>query len=222
MEPRTFVETLGAERAAAILRTDDAERGALAMEAAIRGGFRIVELTLTTPHALELIGELSGRPGIVVGAGTVLGVDEARAAVEAGARYLVSPVVDEGVIAAARDLGVAVMPGCHTPTELLRAHRAGAPLQKLFPAPAGGPAWLRSVRGPLPFLRVVPTNGVDAENAIEWLAAGAYALGFVATLFDPRDLEARRWARIEERAATILERVRSFDGREPVAAGRRR
>ena len=212
MEPREYLKTLGAERASAILRTDDPDRAARAMEAAIRGGFRIVEFTLTIPDAYELIAEFSKQPGIVVGAGTVLEPEEARAAVEAGARFLVSPVVDEVVISAARALGVAAMPGTHTPTEMLRAHRAGAQLQKLFPAPAGGPLWLRSVLGPLPVLRVVPTNGVDAENAPEWLAAGAFALGFVATLFDPADLEARAWGRIEDRAASILERVRSRDG----------
>jgi 2-dehydro-3-deoxyphosphogluconate aldolase/(4S)-4-hydroxy-2-oxoglutarate aldolase len=144
----------------------------------------------------------------VVGAGTVLSVGDAEEAVDAGARFLVSPVVDAAVIRRAAELGVASLPGAHTPTELLAAHQAGAPLLKLFPAPAGGPAWLRSVLAPLPFLRVVPTNGVDLDNAAEWLAAGAWALGFVASLFAPEDLREHRWDRIEERAARILSQVR--------------
>ena len=208
MDPRQFVELFGQERASAILRCDDAEIAAHAMDAAVAGGFRIVEVTLTTPGALALIRDLSRRPGIVAGAGTVLTVEEAAAAVEHGARYLVSPVTDEAVIRKATALGVASLPGAHTPTEMLAAHRAGAPLVKLFPAPAGGPAYLRSVLAPLPFLKIVPTNGVDYDNAPDWLAAGAYGLGFVASLFQADDLRQRRFDAIEERSRRILDRVR--------------
>ncbi len=208
MNPSDFVDLLGRERASAILRTDDRDAAAAAMEAAVAGGFRVVEFTLTIPGVYGLIERFAAEPGLVVGAGTVLDVEQARRAVGAGARFLVSPVTDEAVIAAAGGLGVAAMPGAATPTEMLRAHRAGAPLVKLFPAPAGGPVWLRSALAPLPFLKVVPTNGVDAENVGAWLAAGAWAAGFTAPLFDPADMAARRWDRIAERARTILERAR--------------
>lgn len=208
MTPHAFVDLVARERATAILRTDDRSAAAPAMAAAVAGGFRVVEFTLTIPGAYELIAEFARRDDLVVGAGTVLEVAEARRAVDAGARFLVSPVTDEAVIAAAAELGVASMPGAHTPTEMLRAHRAGAPLVKLFPAPAGGPAYLRSVLAPLPFLKVVPTNGVDAGNAADWLDAGAWGVGFAATLFERADLAARRFDRIEERARGILERVR--------------
>ena len=215
MDPAAFAELMRRERACAILRSEDAEAGRLAMHAAIAGGFRCAEVTLTTPGALELVAELSRREGLTVGAGTVLTVADAEAAVAAGARFLVSPVFDPEVVRAAARLGVASLPGCHTPTELLAAHRAGATLLKLFPAPAGGPAWLRSVLAPLPFLRVVPTNGIDADNAADWLAAGAWALGFNAAIFHAEDLRERRFDRIEERSRRILERVRP----EPVPAG---
>jgi Entner-Doudoroff aldolase len=209
LDPVECVRHLGEVRASAILRTGIADAVEPAMSAAVRGGFRIVEFTLTTPNAYEHIADFSGRPGLIVGAGTVLSPEEARRAVAAGARFLVSPVVDEAVIARANDLGVAMMPGCHTPTEFLAAHRAGAPLQKLFPAPAGGPAYLRACLGPLPFLKIVPTNGVDASNAGDWLRAGAWAVGFVAPLFDPADLAARRFDAIERRARTLLNAVAS-------------
>jgi Entner-Doudoroff aldolase len=218
MEVDAFVELLRRERASAILRCSERAAAREAMDAALRGGFRVVEVTLTTPGALPLIAELAARPGVVVGAGTVLSVAEAEEAVKAGARFLVSPVVDPAVIRRATDLGVASLPGAHTPTELLAAHRAGAPLLKLFPAPAGGPAWLRSVLAPLPFLRIVPTNGVDIDNAADWLAAGAWALGFVASLFVAEDLRDRRWDRIEERAARILARVRPQETAAAVGA----
>ncbi len=208
----SFVRELGVHRATAILRCDDAELARAAMNAAVAGGFRSIEFTLTTPGAFELIAEFAGRTGLSVsggldrlhvGAGTVLTVEQARRAVDAGATFVVSPIADPMIIAAAREMGVAAIPGVHTPTEMVMAHRAGAPLLKLFPAPAGGPAWLRSVRGPLPFLRVVPTNGVDLDNAGAWLRAGAWGLGFVASLFSPGDLQSRNVAAIESRARAI-------------------
>jgi 2-dehydro-3-deoxyphosphogluconate aldolase/(4S)-4-hydroxy-2-oxoglutarate aldolase len=205
--PDAFVERFGQEKASAILRTDDADIAAQAMEAAIRGGFRIIEFTLTIPDVYDLVREFSRREDLVVGTGTVMDAEQARRSVVAGARFLVSPVVDETVIAAAKELGVASMPGTHTPTEMLRAHRAGAQLCKLFPCPHGGPAWVSSVLGPMPFLKIVPTNGVDHHNAGDWIAAGAFAAGFVAPLFAPADMAAGRWDAIEERARKCLSAV---------------
>ena len=101
------------------------------------------------------------------------------------------------------------MPGAHTPTEMLVAHELGAPLVKLFPAPAGGPTWLRSLLGPLPFLRVVPTNGVDESNVVEWLGAGAYAVGFAVSLFEAADLAGSRFDDIEARASRIIQQVQA-------------
>jgi 2-dehydro-3-deoxyphosphogluconate aldolase / (4S)-4-hydroxy-2-oxoglutarate aldolase len=203
----SFVEDLWRARATAILRIDDQARAAAAMEAAVRGGFTVVEFTLTTPGALELIAEFARRPELAVGAGTVLSVEQARAAAAAGARFLVSPVVDEAVIAEAAALGVAAIPGAHTPTEMWRAHQAGAPLVKLFPAPAGGPLALRAIRGPMPFLRIVPTHGVDVESAPAWLEAGAHAVGCVSSLFEPEALGAADWGRIQARAQALLAAV---------------
>ena len=208
-EAADFLAALQRERATAILRTGSQEVAAAAMEAAVRGGFRHLEFTLTTPGALELVAEFSRRPDLVVGAGTVLTVENARDAVRAGARFLVSPVMDEEVVREAVQLGVVAIPGCHTPTEMLRAHRAGAALQKLFPAPAGGPDYVRSVLAPMPFLRILPTNGVTAENAGAWLAAGAVAVGFVTSLFPAEDLASGSWGRVEERARAMLAAVRS-------------
>jgi 2-dehydro-3-deoxyphosphogluconate aldolase/(4S)-4-hydroxy-2-oxoglutarate aldolase len=207
--PDSFVDYFGRKKASAILRTDNQEKAALAMEAAIRGGFSVIEFTLSIPGAYELVQDFSAREGLVVGTGTVLDETQAQKSVEAGARFLVSPVVDPVVISAAIQLGVASMPGTHTPTEMLRAHRAGAQLCKLFPVPAGGPAWSRSVLGPMPWLKIVPTNGVDEFNAAEWLAAGVYALGFVNPLFVPEDIAAGRWDIIEARAGRCIEAAQS-------------
>lgn len=209
MTPAEFLELLGQVRGIAIVRAATREAAGKAMEAAVRGGMRIAEFTLNTPGALDLIREFSGRPDVVVGAGTVLDPGQAEAAVAAGARFLVAPVVDEAVIAAAARLGVAAVPGAYTPTEMLRAHRAGAPLVKVFPAPAGGPDAVRSILGPLPFLRLVPTNGVTADNLAAYLAAGAYAVGFVRSLFEPAELAAGRWDLVEARARTLRDALRA-------------
>lgn len=207
MHPDEFVTYFKTCRASAILRTDDAEAAGPAMDAAVRGGFRIGEFTLTIPNALDLIREFSKRDDLVVGAGTVLTVDDAERAVEAGAKYLVSPVVDEAMIEAAGRLGVAAMPGTHTPTEMLRAYRAGARLQKLFPAAGIGAKYIKACLGPMPFLNIVPTHGVHASNAASHLKAGAHAIGFVAPLFDPELMRSQNFAGIEERAVKLLAAV---------------
>lgn len=209
MSPDAFVEFFRSARASAILRTDITEAAAPAMHAAVNAGFRVLEFTLTVPDALARISEFSRVEGVAVGAGTVLTIEQARDAVKAGARFLVSPVVDEAVIDEAKRLNVAMMPGCYSPTELLRAHRAGAALQKLFPAPEPLPNFIKSVRGPLPFLRIVPTNGVHENNVAAVLKAGAFAVGFVNNLFDPNDLAQGRFDRIEDRGRKMLEATRS-------------
>lgn len=207
MTPTEFLELFRRARASAILRTDLPDAAEPAMDAAVRGGFTVIEFTLTTPNALELIAAFAQRPGLAVGAGTVLSADEARAAVEAGATFLVSPVVDEAVIEEAKRLNVAMMPGTFTATEMLRAHRAGAALQKLFPAPGIGPKYVKAMRGPLPFLRIVPTSGVHENNAAAYLDAGAFAVGFVAPLFDPKLMAEGDFDRIVQRARRLLASV---------------
>ena len=194
-------------RAIAILRCSDRELGREALRASIRGGFQVLEVTLSVPGALDLVRDFSADGNLLVGAGTILTTDQARSAAKAGAKFFVSPVTDPEVIEEADRLGCVMIPGCATPTELFQAHAAGAPLQKLFPAPAGGPDWLRAVLAPLPFLRVIPTNGVDADNAAAWLAAGAFAVGCVRALFHPDDLATRSFDSIEQKARSLLSAV---------------
>ena len=207
MSPDEFVQYFRSQRASAILRTNNEAVARNAMSAAVRGGFRIVEFTLSIPNATGLIREFSADPELVVGAGTVLTCDEADAVVDAGARFVVSPVVDVDVIRHCEKRGVACMPGCSTPTEMLTAHRAGAPLQKLFPQTGTGPMFVKHCKGPLPFLNIVPTSGVTLDNAAEYLAAGSHAVGFVASLFYPDDLANGNFQAIEDRAKSMLAAV---------------
>lgn len=203
-----LIPLLKQQRAYAVLRTDHGDRAAPAMHAAIRGGFRVVEFTLTIPNVYDRIAEFSKEPGIVVGAGTVLEVDDVKRTVDAGAQFVVSPVIDEAVIDAAIAMNVAIVPGGHTPTELLRAYRAGARLQKLFPAPGIGPTYVKACLGPLPFLNILPTHGVHENNAAAYLKAGAHAVGFTTSLFQGGDIDTERYDAIEERAQRMLESVR--------------
>jgi len=205
LRPDSFVDKLGAARASAILRTPHGDLAVDAMKSAISAGFRICEFTLTIPGALQHIETIACQyPDVTVGAGTILTPNQARDAVSAGARFLVSPVLDVEVVETAAELGVAIIPGCSTPTEMLAAHQAGAPLVKLFPGPAGGPHWVQAVLGPLPFLKIIPTSGVDLHNAAEFLSAGAHAIGFVAPLFNPVAIEKQNWSQIEDCGRELL------------------
>ncbi|RMH03062.1 MAG: hypothetical protein D6702_07165 [Planctomycetota bacterium] len=211
MAPRPsslVLELFARERCSAILRTRHGGSVRPAMAAAAAGGFRIVEFTLNTPGALDQIAEFSRRPGLLVGAGTVLDLEQAEQAVAAGAEFLVSPVADPDLIAWCRERDLLCVPGAFTPAEMLAAHRAGARILKLFPAPAGGPEWVRAVLGPLPFLRIFPTSGVDEENAADFLRAGAFGVGFVNVLFRPDDLAAGRFDAVQARAARLVAAVR--------------
>ena len=205
----TFVDTLARERVVAIIRAKDQRTAAEAMEAAVRGGIRVLEFTLNTPGALELVSTFAARDDLTVGAGTVLRPADVDFAVRAGARFLVSPVYDEAVATAAGRARLPLIPGCSTPTELWRAHSAGIEVLKLFPAPADGPGWVRATLGPMPFLRIVPTQGVDANNASAWIAAGCLAVASGAYLFSPQALAAQDWDGIEARAAALLAAARA-------------
>lgn len=203
----TAVIRIGQERISAIIRTDDQQLALNAINAAVEGGFKIVEFTLTTPGALELISTCSREKDLLVGAGTVMSPHLARQAVDAGACYLVSPIVDPAVIETAASLDVACIPGAFTPTEMETAHRAGADFVKIFPAPYGGVEFVKAIRGPLPHLRLFPTAGVSADNVTDYLTAGCAGAGFVRTLFTPQDMGDRNFTAIRQRAALIVQRV---------------
>lgn len=157
-----------------------------ACRAAVRGGLRVLELTLTTPGALDAIEALSREKGVLAGAGTVLRPEDVRAVAERGGRFALSPVYDPGVLAEAERLGLLAIPGAATPSEIYAAHCGGARLVKVFPSGAlGGPDFLRAVRGPFPNIPLVPTSGPTAENLKGYLAAGAAALGIGREVFPP-------------------------------------
>src|SRR5947209_19584547 len=173
--PRPELDPLLQSGVIAVVRVSEPVRLGPAARALAAGGVGGVEVTLTTPGAIDAIADLASDQklaGCVIGAGTVLDESAARYVIDAGARFVVSPALDLSVIRACRDRAVPCMPGAFTPTELLEAWRAGAPVVKLFPASAVGPAYIRDVLAPLPILRLVPSGGPPLGNAGEWFRFG--------------------------------------------------
>jgi 2-dehydro-3-deoxyphosphogluconate aldolase/(4S)-4-hydroxy-2-oxoglutarate aldolase len=199
----------------AIMRAETSERLVAAAEAICRGGVKVIEVSLTTPGALEVVAEASARLGeeVLFGAGTVLDVETARAALRAGAGLIVSPVLDVDVIRLCTEHGAVAVPGCYTPTEMLAAFNAGADLIKLFPAEIGGPALLRSLRAPLPQLKIVPVGGVTLDNAAEYVRSGAAALGVGGALVNQALLDAGDLAELTRRAAAFIHAIKTARGR---------
>jgi len=187
----------------AVVRSEHAEPLVKVASALAEGGVTAVEITFTVPDAPDVIREVRRAMGdrVVLGAGTVLDAETARIALLAGAEYLVSPVVNPDVIRLARRYGKLVIPGAYTPTEILGAWEAGADVVKVFPADAGGPAYLKAIRGPLPQIRLMPTGGVDLTTADAFLKAGAVCLGVGSALVEPKAVANGDFGRIRELAA---------------------
>jgi 2-dehydro-3-deoxyphosphogluconate aldolase/(4S)-4-hydroxy-2-oxoglutarate aldolase len=179
------------------------------VRALAEGGVRVAEVTLTVPNALDVIRQAKKQlgDGVLFGAGTVLDPETARAAILAGAEFIVAPTVNLDVIHLCRRYDKLVMPGAFTPTEALAAWEAGADVVKVFPAEILGPAFFRAMRGPLPQVKLMPTGGVDLTTAADFLRAGACCLGIGSQLIEPKAIAARDFARITELAGRYVEIV---------------
>ena len=207
-----IVARLAAQRALPLFTCSDAEDGMKVLGALDGAGLRIVEFTNRTPAALDVFAEMVSRaavvhPGMILGAGTILDVAQAKAFHAAGAAFLVAPHLDDevGKWCAGRDL--AWCPGTGTVTEMIRADRLGAAVIKVFPADAlGGPAFLKAVRGPCPHLRLMPSSGVSTElkNLAGWFAAGAHCVGIGSQLIDPKEVTAGRFDDLAARARALV------------------
>ena len=195
----------------AVIRLEHAAVLSRVVEALVAGGVRAIEVTMTVPGAVESIRQLAAPASddVLLGAGTVLDPETARRTIDAGARFVVSPVFRPSLIEACHAAGVPALPGCYTPTEILNAWDAGADIVKVFPAGGLGPAYFKDVRAPLPQVKLMPTGGVSIDNAGEWIRAGAVAVGVGSALVDPRLVAAGDFAAITERAARIVEHVRT-------------
>ena len=178
-----------------IMRADEPRGLSEAARALVEGGIRALEVTITTPKALELIRQLADelREKALVGVGSVLDAETARAAILSGAEFLVCPVINPEVIGIANRYGKVVIPGAFTPTEIVAAQTAGADLIKIFPAEVLGPQYVKAVKAPLPQVRLVPTGGITLENIGLYLKAGATALGVGGSLVNRKILAEGRF-----------------------------
>ena len=194
-----------------VVRAESADQAMRAVEAIKAGGVDVLEVTMTVPGAIGVIEQLAKAYGgeALIGAGTVLDPATARACIQAGAQFIVSPALNEDTIAFCRENDVAVFPGALTPTEVLRAWNAGADAVKVFPAGAvGGASYLKALKAPLPQIELVPTGGVSLKTAADFIKAGAMALGVGADLVDMKALREGNAELITERARQFLEIVR--------------
>ena len=205
------LQLITSARLVAVVRLDDLSHAVKLARALLAGGIVAQEFTLTNPDAPHAIGEvLASLPEFqdgraTLGAGSVRSIEEAQAAIEAGAQFLVTPTTIPAVIAGGREAGIPVIAGALTPTEIAGAWEAGAPIVKVFPARTLGPRYLRDVLAPMPYLKLMPTGGIDLSNLGAYLEQGAVAVGVGGKLLDKRVLEARDWREITRTARLYAE-----------------
>lgn len=202
----------------AVIRASDSSQLLDVCKALKAGGVTCMEVTMTTPNAIDVIAraakEFAGQ--CTIGVGTVLDAETARAAILAGAEFVVCPVFNPEIVSLCRRYSKAVIPGAFTPTEILAAWQAGADLVKVFPATKLGPDFFKDIKGPLPQVKLTPTGGVDLKNAGEWIKAGAACIGVGSALVSRKDLADKNWANIEKTAAAFIKAVQ--EARNPPVA----
>ena len=193
----------------AVLRADSPTQLMDVSKALREGGVVAIEVTMTVPGALKVIEEASAKmEDTIVGVGSVLDPETARAAILAGAEYVVGPSLNLGVIEIAKRYGKVVMPGAFTPTEVVTAWSAGADVVKIFPAGVGGPSYFKDIKGPLPQVRLMPTGGVDAKTTPEFIKAGACAVGAGSAMVDKKAVADKDWAKLTATAKSFVDAVK--------------
>ena len=213
MTRKELAQRIAKSRAVAVLRMPSSRKVVRVADAIVRGGVTTLEVTLTTPGALQAITQLANRhaSNALIGVGSVLTAHDVAQAADSGARFIVSPVSTPQIIESAHQHGLAVMPGAFTPTEIQQAHAWGADFVKVFPAEFFGPKYIRALLKPLPHLKLCPTGGVTPENAGEWIRAGASVVGIGSALVDRNAVEAEDYEALTKRARILTASVQSID-----------
>jgi len=208
-EREKIVSGIEAEGLVAIVRVRRPELALPLAKALVAGGIRAVELTMSIPNALEAVRTIDRELGdkILLGVGTVIDDDTCRAAIDAGAKYIISPITRLSLVAAAHALDRPVMLGAYTPTEAQAAHEAGSDFVKIFPADTLGPSYIKSLLAPLPHLRIVPTGGVNLDTMEAYLAAGSAALGTGSALLKKEIIAGENWGELERLAKRFADRM---------------
>jgi 2-dehydro-3-deoxyphosphogluconate aldolase / (4S)-4-hydroxy-2-oxoglutarate aldolase len=211
MNRSEILARLAAAKIVAVIRAKRTDQALPLCRALVAGGVTNLEITLTTPNALQAIREVAAALGdqALVGVGTVLDPATATAAIQAGAQFVVTPIMRPDIAKAAHALDKPVMLGAYTPTEAQLAHEAGADCVKLFPAEGLGIAYIKSLRAPLPHLKIVPTGGVDLHNVADFIAAGCTAVGVGSSLISAQVLANDDWEALTKKAAEFSAKVKA-------------
>jgi 2-dehydro-3-deoxyphosphogluconate aldolase/(4S)-4-hydroxy-2-oxoglutarate aldolase len=206
-----------AQKYVAIIRVNTAERALKGAQALMKAGFRLIEVTLTVPGALDVIKDLAAQVNqnvaeserILIGAGTVMNAPDARRCIDNGAQFVVSPICETDIIRPCRDAGVVAIPAGLTMTEIVHAWRMGAHVVKISPAGSvGGPAYIRAIRGPLPDIPLWVSGMVTAREAVDYMKAGVQLVGLGAELLPPALMEANDWEAVSQHAQRLLLQAR--------------
>ena len=208
MKKEAILTKLRTEKVVALIRAESPDGLLDCAKALAEGGLTSIELTMTTPGAIRMLEKASAElPEFLFGLGTVLDAETARAGILAGAKFIVTPALRPDVITLCRRYSVPVFSGAFTPTEIVNAWEAGADAAKVFPAEFFGPAYIKSIKAPLPHIELLPTGGVNAENVGEFLKAGAFATAAGSSLVEAKALKEKNWAAITARARAFAAAV---------------
>ena len=209
MDKQEMMELIQETGVIAIMRAKSSDQLLAAADAIKAGGVQSIEVTMTTPGALDVIRQATERYGadVLFGAGSVLDPESARAAILAGAQFVVCPTLNLKTIELCHRYAIPVVPGAYTPTEILTAWEAGADMVKVFPASVGGPAYFKAIKGPLPQVKLVPVGGVDLDTTANFIRAGADAVGVGSALVSQKLLDAGDFAALTERARRLRQEV---------------
>ncbi len=209
MERLHILQTLESTGVIAVIRVNKADMLNYIVDALLQGGVKALEITMTTPNAIEIIQQISQAVGDVflIGAGTVLDAQTAQAVIFAGAQFVVSPVFKPEVVEMAHRYDRPVFPGAFTPTEILQAWENGADVVKVFPAGRLGPQYFKDIHGPLPQIKLTPTGGVNLQNTADFIRAGASFVGVGTALLDREMIQNKNWRALSEHTAKFVQAV---------------
>jgi len=210
MNRAEIVKSLLEAKAVAVVRIADSSKMIKVAEAIYKGGVSAIEITTTVPNAIEVIKNACKEAGsyMNIGVGTVLNAETAQKAIDAGAKYVVSPFFKREIVETAHKNDIPAMPGAFTPTEIQTAYEAGADIIKVFPADVVGMAFFKGILAPMPYLKLMPTGGVTLTNAGEWIKAGACAVGVGTALLDKKAIASENYGVLTENAKALMESIK--------------
>ena len=208
MVNRQFMDILDEEKIIGILRGFKAEKTRKLIEIYREQGIKFIEVTYNSPQALKIVSEYGDKSDLYIGMGTVKNRDELEKALESGAQFIVTPNYNSEVVKTAKKRGVPIISGAYTPSEIYDAYQDGADAVKLFPASVAGSGYLKSIRGPIPEVKIIPTGGIDEDNINDFLAVGAFAFGIGGGLVDKESVKNEDWEKEREKVRKLMEKIK--------------